>query len=83
MFNSLLSLGNTAPPKPPQLKEFVSIVADLMILSTTLLTSSTTEYESHNRKHRLQLSSLDHPYDRHNDYGDSNQYSYDSEFLSP
>ena len=47
------------------------------------LTSGTAEYEPHDREDGLQLSSLDDPHDRHDDYGDGDQNGDDSELLRP
>ncbi len=54
-----------------------------MAIGAGLLTSSTSKYESHDREDRLQLTSFYYPYNRNNDYGDGENYGYDSKLFSP
>ena len=81
ILNSPLSPGSTAPPAPPRLHQRKYFPH--RIETPTRLTSSTREYEAHNRKHRLQISSLNYPHNRNDDDGDRDEYGDDGKFLSP
>ena len=51
--------------------------------TTRKLTRSTTEDESHDRKDSLQISSLDHPDNRHDNYSNSDEDGDYCEFFGP
>ncbi len=83
IFNSIGSPGNITPQEPPQLDHESASSQNRCWHILWPLTSSTTEHESHDREYGLQLSSSNYPHDRHDDYSDGNQYSYDCKLLGP
>ena len=82
VFNLPWSLGSRAPLEPPRLNAG-QYFEPTKSVNSKRPTCSATEDEPHDRKDSLQLSPLDHPNNRYDDDGNSDQDGDYSEFFGP